>query len=317
MDDPDGDDDSNFDSVPRKKRPHSEVTLGAEEIEQQDSSSRLLDNMQRPPSSTTPNGGGGGGGVASAPGSGGGPPRGGGSDRIPVCRSIITGKACPYGNNCKFSHDPTRFNEFKDHAYKTVMCAKWKNNGSCPYGDKCTFAHGLHELRKPNASGGPAPGPGPKPFSPNGPRDDGPYGPDSRYSRYEDNGRGGGGPPSSRRSYDGGEPDRDRRDRDHDGSRDKDRDSRDRDSVSGDKDDDYYRLKKRLDETFDKKEDALDMVDNLQEELEIVRKDRDHLRNELDIVRKERDRAIGQKEEAKKVIEGLHRTVTNSLRNFF
>ena len=126
-----GVDGENYDAVPRKKRPHSEVTVSPEELEGPrggggGDNSRLLDNMRPPSNNNTPTSA--AGGVC--------PPARREGERVPVCRSIVTGRPCPYGATCKFSHDPTRFNEFKDHAYKTVMCAKWKNNGSCPYGDK-------------------------------------------------------------------------------------------------------------------------------------------------------------------------------------
>jgi len=63
-----------------------------------------------------------------------------------MCIYALNEKECPYGDNCKNSHN--RVEEFYHPTkYKTKFCATYPNSTTCEYGDFCCFAHSEFDIK--------------------------------------------------------------------------------------------------------------------------------------------------------------------------
>lgn len=55
-----------------------------------------------------------------------------------VCKAFLSGKGCPYGDNCKYSHDLKEILSNREEDIKEIgSCPHYDLKGSCPYGLNC------------------------------------------------------------------------------------------------------------------------------------------------------------------------------------
>ena len=90
------------------------------------------------------------------------PPNANGQRRTKMCTAIQEGRACRFGQACKFAHstaelermapaDPNARHKdgslkWQPHLRKTKLCRFFMERGECPYGARCYFAHGEDQL---------------------------------------------------------------------------------------------------------------------------------------------------------------------------